>query len=717
MAELRWNPLLKTWTISAPERQDRPQMPKDWCPFCPGSGRVPDEYDVLNYDNDFPILSQKPEEPINSNSDLYPSKEAYGKSEIILYSSEHKKNFHGLPLAQIIKVVHLWTDRMEELSKDRKIEYVFIFENKGEEVGVTMPHPHGQIYAFSYIPLKIKTELDNCKDFYEKKNTCLLCKMNEEELNFKNRIIYENEHFLAYIPYFTDYPYGVFIVSKGHKSALTDFKEEEKAALAQILKVITGSFDKIFERPFPYMMALHQRPVSSREYKESEEYFHFHIEFYPPLRAKNKIKFNASSEMGAWAAANIASIEETAKEMRKAKLKYLSLSDRSILKDELTKEFVRLYGGKLGEVAVFSAPARVNLIGEHTDYNGGLVLPIALDLSIYMAIRKRKDGEIILKDLYYPETVKSGINEDIVKTPEIPWANYSKGVIKTLLGKGYRIDSGFEVLFFSEIPTEAGLASSAAFEVVLAYGLSQIFQMGISLENIALLCQKAESDFVGVECGIMDQFAVALSKSGSAMLLNCANLTYETIPVELGNYQIVIANTGKKRKLSSSPYQQRVSECQKALKEVQKFLNLSYLSQLDSKNFEKIKHQITDTVSRKRIRHIVTENERVILAKEALEKHNLKTFGRLLEKSHSSLRDDFEVTGIELDSLFEKARKFEGCIGARMTGAGFGGCTINLVHKDRVEEFKNLISKEYFEEMKLAPTFTICGIGNGVKRI
>ncbi|MFZ5353882.1 MAG: galactose-1-phosphate uridylyltransferase [Bacillota bacterium] len=318
MSELRWNPLLKTWTMVASNRQSRPNMPKGWCPFCPGSGKVPDNYDVLKYDNDFPALTQNPLRPDVEGTELYQTAENYGKCEVILYSPEHDKSLHELSVEHITKLVELWTDRYVELSKDERIKYIFIFENKGEEVGVTMPHPHGQIYGYSFVPLKLKLELDSSKEYHEEHLSCILCDMNREEKAYGERVVTENDSFIAYIPFFTDYPYGVFIASKKHIGSFADFDEKDKQQLAMILKNITGAFDTMFERPFPYMMCIHQTPVNSNEYAASKDYYHFHIEFYPPLRDANRIKYYASSEMGAWAACNPLSVEDTVQQLKAA---------------------------------------------------------------------------------------------------------------------------------------------------------------------------------------------------------------------------------------------------------------------------------------------------------------------------------------------------------------------------------------------------------------
>ena len=312
MPELRFNPLLDTWTMVATNRQNRPHLPANWCAFCPGKDKlVPAKYDVLAYANDFPTLSQNPD-PVDKKgqSKILKSTEAYGKCEVLLYSSEHTKKIYELSDDHVLKIVELWTARYKELSKDPKIKYIFEFENRGEEVGVTMPHPHGQLYAYSWIPEKIRSELN-------KNGTNLFKDLNEAEKKYKKRIVLENKSFIAYIPYFTDYPFGVFIVNKKLKQNFTQFTLAEKKDLAAMLKKLVKGFDKIYDRTFPYIMSIHQSPVNSPAYKDCADYYAFHIEFYPPLRAKDKIKWYAGSEMGAGAAANPLDVDECAAELRK----------------------------------------------------------------------------------------------------------------------------------------------------------------------------------------------------------------------------------------------------------------------------------------------------------------------------------------------------------------------------------------------------------------
>ena len=320
MAELRWHPLIKDWVMIASHRQNRPQMPKNWCPFCPGSGKVPDEFEVYKYDNDFPALSQDPPVPDDVATEIYKTAEAYGKCEVILYSPEHTITLPELSLDHVKKLVDLWTERFIEIKKDDKIKYVFIFENRGDVVGVTMPHPHGQIYGYPFIPKKLELEIEACKEHFEAKNSCLFCDMVKDELQFQKRVIFENEDFLVYLPFFVEYPYGVYIASKNHKQNLDQFTESEKLNLAKTVRETVGTLDALFNTQFPYMMCMHQAPVNSGDFSD---YYHFHIEFFPPMRAADKQKFNASSETGAWAHCNPTAPEDKAEELREAYKRFI----------------------------------------------------------------------------------------------------------------------------------------------------------------------------------------------------------------------------------------------------------------------------------------------------------------------------------------------------------------------------------------------------------
>ncbi|WP_067622570.1 galactose-1-phosphate uridylyltransferase [Alicyclobacillus acidiphilus] len=315
MTELRFNPLLRDWTMVASNRQKRPNLPKGDCPFCPGSGKVPDTYDVYAYNNDFPALSPTPPDPDPVATSLYQVAPAYGKCEVILYSPDHTTSLPELSVAHIRKLVDLWVERFESLSANPNHKYVFIFENRGPEVGVTMPHPHGQIYAYPYIPQKLRVELESCRHHHDETGRCLMCDINADEVRVGLRMLTETESFVSYIPFFTDYPYGAFISSKRHVSGITDFTDAERTDLARILKQVTAGMDALFDRSFPYMMVIHQRPVNG---PDVNEYYHFHIEFYPPLQTKDRLKFLASSESGAWAPCNPTAVEATAPLLRAA---------------------------------------------------------------------------------------------------------------------------------------------------------------------------------------------------------------------------------------------------------------------------------------------------------------------------------------------------------------------------------------------------------------
>lgn len=320
MAELRWHPLIKDWVMIASHRQARPQMPKDYCPFCPSFGNVPD-YEVYEYDNDFPALSQTPPAPDDVATDFFQTKEAYGKCEVILYSPNHTQTIKELSDEHMRKLVNLWCERFKVMSDDEKIKYVFIFENRGDVVGVTMPHPHGQMYGYSTIPKKIQLELESSKEYFEEKGNCLFCDMLKNELEYEKRIIFKNEHFTVFLPFFTEYPYGVYIFANSHKQNIMEFTDAERDALGVTIRDVAGMFDNLFDTSFPYMMCMHNAPINI---EDTSDYYHFHIEFFPPMRSADKQKFNASSETGCWAHCNPTCPETTSVELRDAYAKFLA---------------------------------------------------------------------------------------------------------------------------------------------------------------------------------------------------------------------------------------------------------------------------------------------------------------------------------------------------------------------------------------------------------
>lgn len=384
----------------------------------------------------------------------------------------------------------------------------------------------------------------------------------------------------------------------------------------------------------------------------------------------------------------------------------------------LVQDFKALFDYS-GAVEVFFSPGRVNLIGEHTDYNGGFVFPCALDFGTYAVVRKRNDN---IFRMYSKNFESLGIKEfsldRLVNDPVDNWANYPKGVIKTFLDAGYNIDGGFDVLFYGTIPNGAGLSSSASIELATSVILKELFKLDIDMVDMVKLSQRAENKFIGVNCGIMDQFAIGMGKKDNAILLDCSTLEYQYAPVVLNGASIVIANTNKKRGLADSKYNERRSACEAAVKVLnENGIKIKFLGELSVEKFNEVKHFITDEEQLKRATHAVTENERTKIAVEKLNAGDIKGFGELMNQSHISLRDDYEVTGFELDTLVEAQWEAEGVIGARMTGAGFGGCTVSIVKDDFIEAFKKSVGEKYTAKTGLVADFYVAKIGDGSRKL
>ena len=384
------------------------------------------------------------------------------------------------------------------------------------------------------------------------------------------------------------------------------------------------------------------------------------------------------------------------------------------MEKNMTQEFINLYGDG-GQVIEFFAPGRVNLIGEHIDYNGGFVFPCALDFGTYAAVRLRDDNTVNFATLNFDKKVALDLG-DVTYKEEDDWTNYPKGVIKEFQNKGFDL-KGFDVLFYGNIPNGSGLSSSASLEVLTGVILNDLFDCKVDMVEIVKMSQSAENNFVGVNCGIMDQFAVGMGKKDHAILLDCNTLDYTYVPLVLDGVKIVIGNTKKRRGLADSKYNERRSECDNALVELQTKLDIGSLCEMDGPTFESHRHLITKKIARDRVEHAVYENVRTKNAKAALKAGDIATFGVLMNQSHDSLKNLYEVTGIELDTMVEEARKIEGTIGARMTGAGFGGCTVALVKEEAVDKFIEEVGKNYQEKIGLKPEFYVANVGQGAGRL
>ena len=366
----------------------------------------------------------------------------------------------------------------------------------------------------------------------------------------------------------------------------------------------------------------------------------------------------------------------------------------------------------------FFAPGRVNLIGEHTDYNGGNVFPCAIDRGTYGLVSKRADRTF---RMYSENFADLGVMEftldELVNDKKHDWANYPKGVIKMFVEEGFKIDSGFDFLVSGNIPNGAGLSSSASIEMLTGIVLKDLFHLSIDPIAMALLGKKVENLFIGVNSGIMDQFAIAMGKKDNAILLDCNTLKYDYVPVVLKDEVIVIANTNKRRGLADSKYNERRAECDEALAELQTKLPIKALGELSIEEFEANKDLIKSPIRQKRAKHAVYENQRTLKAQKELSAGNLAEFGKLMNQSHISLRDDYEVTGVELDTLAALAWEQAGVVGSRMTGAGFGGCTVSIVKKDKVDDFIKNVGEAYKNKIGYAADFYIAAVSEGARKL
>ena len=384
------------------------------------------------------------------------------------------------------------------------------------------------------------------------------------------------------------------------------------------------------------------------------------------------------------------------------------------MKDQLVKVFKEKFGSE-GDIRSYFAPGRVNLIGEHTDYNGGHVFPCALTIGTYAIVRKREDRNLRFYSTNFESLGVIEASLDNLKYDKaLDWTNYPLGVVWAFIEKGYPVDCGFDMLLFGNIPNGSGLSSSASVEVVTGVALRDLFGYDdISMIDIALFGQYSENNFNGVNCGIMDQFAIAMGKKDQAIFLDTSDLSYTYAPIKLADEKIVIACSNKKRGLGDSKYNERRAECEEALAELQTKLDIKALGELSEEEFEANKDLIKSEVRQRRAKHAVYENQRTLKAVDALKAGNLEEFGKLMNASHVSLRDDYEVTGIELDTLVENAWEQEGVIGSRMTGAGFGGCTVSIVKTDCVDKFIENVGKAYLEKIGYAADFYVVEIGDG----
>ena len=381
--------------------------------------------------------------------------------------------------------------------------------------------------------------------------------------------------------------------------------------------------------------------------------------------------------------------------------------------NELKKAFLEAYNHEAEKV--YFSPGRVNLIGEHTDYNGGHVFPCALSFGTYLLLAANDQKALRFKSLNMPEIISLPLDNLLTPLPNNSWVNYPLGCIAQYIKRGFKLEQGYDILIWGNVPAGAGLSSSAAIEVVTACAFNDIFGAGYDRTELAKIGQLSEHEFAGVNCGIMDQFASAQGKKDHAIYLDCATLDFELVPVKLEGVKVVISNTHSPHKLDSGAYNARVAECKLAVEQLRTFRpNLQALAELSEAEFEEIKSAITDKVALMRATHVVGECQRTIDAVAALKAGDLTKFGQLMNASHVSLRDNYEVTGLHLDTLAEEAWKIDGVIGSRMTGGGFGGCTVSLVRDEAIPTFIEKVGAAYLEKTGIKADFYIAEIGDGV---
>lgn len=379
---------------------------------------------------------------------------------------------------------------------------------------------------------------------------------------------------------------------------------------------------------------------------------------------------------------------------------------------EVEKKFQAIYQKQ--PTHAFFAPGRVNLIGEHTDYNGGLVFPCALSFGTYLLISPREDKQTHFHSLNF--NFSATVNANAFTNKPTEWIKYPLGVMKEFADRGFN-PWGYDLLYYGNIPNGAGLSSSASIEIVTAVMLNEVTRAMFDMVEMIKMSQHAENNYVGMNCGIMDQFAVGIGKANQAIALDCATLEYEYVPLAMKGYKLVITNTNKKRGLTDSKYNERRTECEEAVTAISKEHPIKFLCELNIEEFNHFNHLLPNSTILRRARHVISENQRVIHAIDALKEGKLNKLGQLMNESHKSLKEDYEVTGFELDTLAEESQLQKGVLGSRMTGAGFGGCTVTLVAENEVDNYIKKVSQLYKAKTDLEATFYIANIGNGACKL
>jgi len=768
--EMRLDPLTGDWIPLAAHRMNRTFLPAaDSCPLCPATpgapysdGEVPDtDYDVVVFENRFPSLQSVPglagsPDALHDQDTLQTRAPASGRCEVIVFSSDHSSSFGALTPRRVRTIIDAWADRTEALGHEPGVEQVFCFENRGQEIGVTLHHPHGQIYGYPYVTPRSRAMLAQARAHHERTGGHLLRDVLAAELADGRRIVLATEHWVAYVPFAARWPVEVHLAPRRDVPDLPALSGAERDDLAVTYLELLRRLDLFFEGPdgapvpLPYIAAWHQAPV-----REGRELSRLHLQVFSVLRAPGRLKYLAGSEsgMGAW-------VSDTTPEQIAARLQALAPTPAAapaaqwveswpddVGADRVRQAFAAAYpadgpeGGDAGdgvpEVRVYAAPGRVNIIGEHTDYNAGLCLPIALPHRTYVALRPRADSVVRLASAQEPGAAWTGRLEDVAPGAVTGWPAYVAGVAWAL---GQHLEAtggsaaqvrGFDAVIDSCVPYGAGLSSSAALECSVAVGIDDVAGLGLAATDagratLAAAAVRAENEVAGAPTGGMDQSASLRCAPGHALLLDCRPgldpaRAVEQIPFDLAaeGLALLVIDTRAEHALVDGQYAQRRATCEAAAAT----LGLANLRELaDSvvaaaagapraepafaEALGAALDRLPDDVSRRRVRHVVTEIARTQDLVSLLRAGRASDVGPLLDASHASLRDDYEVSATELDVAVEAARD-AGALGARMTGGGFGGSAIALVPADRTRAVADAVAAAFAGAGLRAPGFLL----------
>jgi UDPglucose--hexose-1-phosphate uridylyltransferase len=663
---LRWDRLAGEWVMYAAERQDRLFRPAAGsCPLCPSRpGRYTEipapGYDVAVFENRFPALAGPDG----------------GRCEVVCFTADHDGSFAALDPRRVRTVFDAWADRTAELGSLPGVRHVYCFENRGEEIGVTLHHPHGQVYAFPFLPPRVSLLSARAAAHLAETGRNLFDDVVAAEVADGRRIVARNDHWIAFVPEAARWPFEVMIFPSSRVPDLPAVPDPARDAFAPVYQDALLRLDALFGAPMPYIAAWQQAPSGDQaeigpagadeDAAAGRTEFGLHLHLMAIRRAEGKLKYAAGTESGAGAWSNDVLPEEAARLLRAARApasdKHSAAGDA--WSGDNASWFRRCYG-RAPEVA-WRAPGRVNLIGEHTDYNGGLVLPFAIDRSVEVTGTSRTDGILEVRSRQVPDDWVRIRLDELEPATVAGWAAYPAGVAWAL---GDR--RGASLLIDSDLPQGAGLASSAALECAVAGCLADLAGSNKSRHEIAELAWRAENEFVGMPCGIMDQSAVMLCRSGHALLLDCRSLRSDDVPLDPAGLRLLIIDTGVRHELTSGQYAARRRECERAATQLGVRLLREVTNPADVMALD-------DPVLVRRARHVVTENVRVRQVAGLLREGRLGECGPLLNQSHRSLRDDFEVSWPAANVAVEAAIA-AGALGARMTGGGFGGNVLALL--------------------------------------